>query len=449
MDSKFEAQKKTRRGFLKTAGALGASLYVAGTSKFTKAAAATEKTETLALNGGPKAVTIAGGEGQKWPIYGDEEIAAVTELLKSPNYGPVAQFEDAWKEHFGCAFAKAHCNGTNALTSMLFALDFPEGSEILVPNFSTWFPVVPMRLFGLVPVFVDVNPRTANIDVEDCKRRLTPKTKAILPVHWYGLPCEMDDICAFAKEHGLDVVEDCSHAHGAKIKDVWTGSWGRMAGFSLQTTKPLPAIEGGIGVYKERIDFERATTYGNYDLPSTFPEDSPYRKYQGTALGSKLRIHPISAILARIQLKSLDQRNEAGAAQIRKLNDRITQLPGIFEQHARPDMKRVYYAKNIMFIDEKKAGMSRSAAVKALKAEGVEASEYSWTLLHSFPIFSEEKWWRHMPVLPAPDSIPGCEEINRTGILLPYWTSDQPEAVEQYVKAFEKVWAHRDELAKA
>ncbi len=449
MNSKPISLKDTRRGFLKTAGALGAGLYLADVAKVKQVASAQAKTETLALNGGPKAVTHPAGDGQKWPLYGDEEIQAVTELLKNPNYTPVAQFEDAWKEHFQCAYTKAHCNGTSALTSMLFALDLPPGSEVLVPNYSTWFPVVPMRFFDMVPVFVDVNPRTMNLDVADCKRRLTGKTRAIMPVHWYGLPCEMDDICAFAKEHGLDVVEDPSHAHGAKVKDTWIGNWGRMAGFSLQTTKPLPAIEGGIGVYKERSDFERATTYGNYDLPNTFPEDSPYRKYQGTALGSKLRIHPISAILARIQLKSLYQRNADGVAQIRRLNDRLTQLPGLAEQYARPDMQRVYYAKNIMFIDEKKAGMSRAAAVKALQAEGVEVSEYGLKLLHTYPVFAEDKWWRRMPVLPAPDSIPGCDEANRTAILMPYWTSGQPEVVEQYVKAFEKVWAHREELAKA
>lgn len=448
MSTESLASKRTRRSFLKTAGAFGAGLYLAGTAKVKRAAAAQGKKEALALNGGPKAVTKAAGDCQKWPLYGEEEIQAVTELLRSPNYAPVAEFEEAWKAHFGCPYAKAHCNGTSALTSMLFALDLPPGSEVLVPNFSTWFPVVPMRFFDLVPVFVDCDPRTVNIDVADCKRRITSKTRAIMPVHWYGLPCDMEAIMALAKEHNLEVVEDASHAHGAKVNGTWIGNWGRMAGFSLQTTKPLPSIEGGIGVYKEARDFERATTYGNYDLPNTFPEGSPYRKYQGTALGSKLRIHPVSAILARIQLKGLDARNAAGVAQIRRLNERITQLPGLTEQYVAPGVDRVFYAKNIMFIDEKKAGMSRTAAVKALKAEGVDVSEYNWTLLHTYPVFSETQWWRHMPVLPEPDSIPGCEEVNRTAVLMPYFTSDQPELVEQYVKAFEKVWAHRESIGK-
>ena len=436
----------TRRSFLKTAGAAGAGLYLGGAVTARGAAAAPAKLETLAMNGGPKAVSAAVENATKWPLYGDEEIAAVSELLRAPDYAPVAEFEDAWKAYHGCPYAKAHCNGTSALTSMLFALQLPPGSEVLVPDYSTWFPVVPMRFFDLVPVFVDSDPKTMNIDIEDCKRRLTSKTKAIMPVHWYGLPCEMPEIAAFAEENGLAVVEDASHAHGARVGGERIGNWGRMAGFSLQGTKPLPSIEGGIGMYKDQGDYERATTYGNYDLPNTFPEGSPYRKYQGTAFGSKLRIHPVSAILARIQLGKLDAMNAAGAAQVRALNDRITQLPGLSEQYARPDMERVYYSKNILFIDEKAASMSRAKVVEALKAEGVDVIENNWTMLHEYPIFGESQWWRHMPVLPNPDSVPGALEANRTAIQVAYFTSGQPELVEQYGDAFEKVWAHRNAL---
>lgn len=429
----------SRREFLHTASVVGAGLYFGS-----KVSGATP-TETLALDGGPKAVTHLAAQATRWPQYGPEEIEAVTALLQNPSYAPIAELEEAWKAFHDCPYAKAHCNGTSALTSMLFALDLPEGSEVLVPDYSTWFPVVPMRFFGLVPVFVDVNPYTMNLDVEDCRRHLTPRTKAVMPVHWYGVPCDMDDICAFAEEHGLAVVEDASHAHGARVKGKLIGTWGRMAGFSLQMGKPLPAIEGGMGMYKDRGDFERAVTYGNYDLPNTFPDDSPYRKYHGTAFGSKLRIHPVAAILARIQLGKLNQFNEKGVAQMKRLNDRLTQLPGLSAQYIRPDMDRVYYAKNLLFIDEKKAGISRDSAVRALQAEGVDVSAYTWTLLHTYPLFSESKYWRHMPVLP--ESVPGCDQANCQAIQLPYWTSEQPELVEQYALAFEKVWANRHKLA--
>lgn len=170
-----------------------------------------------------------------------------------------------------------------------------------------------------------------------------------------------------------------------------------MSGFSLQASKPVPAIEGGIAMYKNRADYERAVTYGNYDLPMTFPDDSPYRKYQGTALGSKLRMHPMSAILAKNQLKHLVERNATIVAQTRRLNDRLTQLPGLSAPYLRPDVKRVHYNNNLLLLDAAKAGMSRRACIKALRAEGVAASgafsgsDEAWHLLHNYVVFREPR----------------------------------------------------------
>ena len=177
---------------------------------------------------------------------------------------------------------------------MFFALNLPTGSEIMVPSYTFFATIVPMRLFDLVPVFVDINPRTLNFDLEDAKRRLTKNTRAILPVHWIGLPCEMDQICDWAKEKGLIVLEDAAHAHGARLKGKLMGTWGRMSIFSYQATKPLPAIEGGMGMYHEQEDYERAATFGHYTMPSSFPKDSKHARYNGTGLGVKFRITPPS-----------------------------------------------------------------------------------------------------------------------------------------------------------
>ena len=235
-------------------------------------------------------------------------------------------------------------------------------------------------------------------------------------------------------------------AAGFCLAGKYMGSWGRMGAFSFQTTKPLPGIEGGMGVYREKEDYERATTFGHYDVPYSFPDDSAYRKYHGSGLGLKLRIHPLAAALVRSQLPGLEKRNADGVAQTRRLNDRILHLPGLYEQAARPDMKRIHYAWNMLFIDEAKAGMSRGACVKALQAEGVEAKAHSYTLQHKLPLYAEAKWWYHKPAVPE---LPGSEQANRTAIALPYFTTSVPELIEQYVKAFEKVWAHRKELEKA
>jgi perosamine synthetase len=197
-------------------------------------------------------------------------------------------------------------------------------------------------------------------------------------MHAWGLPCEMDQICDFGRKHGLIVLEDAAQAQGAMLRGKHMGSWGAIGIFSFQASKVLPAVEGGIGVYQTPEYFERATTFGNYDLPSLFPPDSRYRGYLGTGFGSKFRIHPIAAALARTQLSGLDQRNALIAAQVRKLNDRLTQLPGLSEQQAAPEMRRVHWAANLLFFDEATAGFSKEMVLKALKAEGVRASGAAW-----------------------------------------------------------------------
>ncbi len=434
-----DAFRPSRRDFLISTGAMAAAGLTASAPRSARAA-----TEKLALHGGPKAITAPDGDAARWPLYGPEEEQAILELLHAPSYDPIDKLEQEWKEFLGAPYAKAHFNGTSALASMFFALNLPPGSEILVPSYTFFATIVPMRLFGLVPVFVDINPRTLNFDLDDAKKRLTPNTKAVLPVHWIGLPADMDHISDWANEKGLIVLEDSAHAHGAKLKDRFMGTWGRMSIYSYQMSKPLPAIEGGMGVYQNQEDFERATSFGNYDMPGV-AQDGAYYKYKGSGLGLKFRMHPFAAALARCQLKGLVARNEAGAKQVRRLNDVLTQLPGLYEQSSgRKDMQRLYYAWNMLFIDEKEAGMTRDKAVEALQAEGVRISGTHYTLQHELPLYAEDEWWHHKPVIP---DLPGSRQANATSMGLPYFTKEVPELVDQYVAAFEKVWAHRKELA--
>lgn len=428
--------QSTRRGFLQATGAAAVALSLppAGARAETR-----HLSEQLAVDGGPKCVTASHDGATTWPRYGKAEEDAVLSVVRAPSYNPIKQLEKDWKAHFGVSHATAFCNGTSAITAMLFALDLPPGSEVMVPSYTFFATIVPMRNFGLVPNFVDVDPRTMNFDLEDAKKRLTKNTKAVFPVHWAGLPCDMDQICDWAREKGLAVIEDAAHAHGAKLKGQLMGSWGRMGIFSFQLSKLLPALEGGIGVYQNQDDCDRATAFGHYDRCS-----GKYAKYKGSGLGMKLRMHPIAAALAIEQLKVLDQRNSVGVSQIRRLNERLTQLPGLYEQRTRPDCERVYYAFNKFFLDEAKAGMTREACVKALQAEGVRASTSPYPLQHKMALYSESQWWHHAPVIPE---LPGSEQANSTAIGLPCFTSAQPELIEQYAQAFEKVWAHRKQLS--
>lgn len=431
----------TRRTFLKSAGGVAAGGAIAGQLR------AQGSVERLAMLGGPKTVSYPADrhrEVQKWPLYGAAEERAVVDVLRNPSYAPVDAFENDWKDYCDAPFVKAHYNGTSALAAMFFALDLPPGSEILVPTYTFFATITPMRFFDLTPVFVDVNPHTLNLDVEDAKRRLTKNTKAILPVHWVGLPCDMDAISDFANKRGLILLEDAAHAHGARLNGKHMGTFGRMAIFSFQMSKLLPAIEGGMGLYQNRGDYERAAILGHYTFARRFPESSRYRRYEGTGLGLKFRMHPLGAALARAQLRTLDKRNAVINGQIRTLNDQLKELPGLIEPPQPPGAERVYYARNLLFLDEAKAGMSRKAVVKALRAEGVRASEHSYRLQHTCAIYHEANWWDHKPVIP---DLPGAEEANRTAINVPPCTSEAPELIDQYARAFKKVWAHRSELA--
>ena len=432
-----DTAQASRRHFLAASGALVTGLGIAGQQ------AAHGAAEKLAVGGGPKAVTAAYGDATKWPRYGKTEEEAILKLLYAPSYNPIAKLEKEWRNFLGVPYAKAHMNGTSALASMFCALNLPPGSEIMVPSYTFFATITPMRFFGLVPVFVDINPRTLNFDLEDAKKRLTKNTKAVLPVHWIGLPADIDHISDWANEKGLIVLEDAAHAHGAKLKDKYMGTWGRMSIFSYQGTKPLPAIEGGMTVFQNEEDYGRGTALGNYDMPGV-AEDNPYYQYKKSGLGLKFRMHPFAAALASCQLVDLEKRNEAGAAQVRRLNDPLVQLPGLYEQTSgRKDVKRLHYAWNMLFMDEREVGVPRAKIIAALQAEGVKASPVEYTLQHELPLYAEDEWWHHKPEIPE---LPGSKQANETSLSLPYFTTEKPELVDDYIKAFEKVWAHRNEL---
>ena len=205
---------ETRRAFVRAGSATLAGIGLA--SAYAK--------ESLALNGGPKTVTVPTAQQSalsKWPRYGAAEKKALHDLIDNSRfYEELPAFEKEWRDYTASPFAKAHMNCSSALTSMYFALDLPPGSEIMVPSYTFFSTCLAMRFFGYVPIFIDIDPKTACFDLDDARRKLTAKTKAMVPMHSWGLPCEMDLIAQFAKEKGLIVVEDSAQCD-AKID--WIG----------------------------------------------------------------------------------------------------------------------------------------------------------------------------------------------------------------------------------
>jgi dTDP-4-amino-4,6-dideoxygalactose transaminase len=223
------------------------------------------------------------------------------------------------------------------------------------------------------------------------------------------------------------------------------GTWGVMGIYSYQATKVMPAVEGGMGMYQTREYYERAAAFGHYEDPAKFAADSPVRAYEGTGFGQKYRMHPFAAAIARQQLRGLDAFNALVETNVRRLNNPLVQLPGLSEPRIRPDQKRAYYNADMLLLDPSKASFSRDALVKALKAEGVRVSVWDYPEQHKLKIYSEAKWWHHPPTIPS--SMPGNEYVNKNHIRLPLLYGEANEVIDQYVKAFQKVWAHRAELA--
>ncbi|MDO8540358.1 MAG: DegT/DnrJ/EryC1/StrS family aminotransferase [Opitutaceae bacterium] len=434
----------TRRNFIKAGGTLVAGLAAGN-------AVAATRTETLAINGGPKAVTFPAASVvalTRWPRYGEPEKKRLHELIDNNRfYDELPRFEKEWKDYTGAPFVKAHMNGSSALTSMYFALDLPPGSEVMVPSYTFVTACLALRFSNLVPVFIDIDPKTACFSLEDAKRKLTPRTKAVVAMHSWGLPCEMDRIWEWCREKGLIPLEDAAHAHGASMQGRKVGTWGEMAILSFQASKVMPAIEGGMGMYRSRSYYERAAAFGHYEDPVKFAADSPVRAYEGTGFGQKYRMHPFAAALARQQLAGLDERNALVARNVRALNDRLLQLPGISEPRCRPDQQRAYYNGNLLFVDWARWECSRDTLLKALKAEGVRATFWDYPEQHKLKIYSEAKWWHHPPAIPA--SMPGNAHVNANHIFLPVFYGEAPPLLDQYAKAFEKVWSHRAQLAQA
>jgi perosamine synthetase len=438
----FERQIETRRNFVHAGAAAVAGLGGSRLKGKTR--------ETLALSGGPRAV-MTPRERQaaitKWPRYGDAEKQAVLALLENTKWYPeIPAFEKELQDYLNVPFVKAYSSGTCAIMSMFFALDLPRGSEILAPSYTAWATTAPMHLFGYVPAFVDLNPRTMTFDIEDARKQLTARTKAVFPMHSFGNPCDMDQICGFAKEKGLIVLEDAAQAQGASLKGKQVGTWGAMGVFSHQSSKALPAIEGGSGTYQTREHYERATVFSGYELAALFPEGSPYKKYNGTGIGPKFRIHSLGAAIGRHQLRGLDQRNALEDAQVRRLTNRLVELPGLSVPYCRPDAKRVYWGSHMVFIDERKAGCPMHVLIKALRAEGVQAGPGFYEDQNRYPLYAEAKWWHHPPVIRK--DLFGTKQVNTQSVRLPVFREEAAELIEEYVKAFEKVWAHRSELAK-
>lgn len=339
--------------------------------------------------------TAAMPELDRWQQIGDEEVAMVAEMTRrnelSGGTPIVREFEEAWRKHIGSRFCVSVINGTSALYSAYFGMGIGPGDEVICPV-NTWICTIsPALLLGAKPVFCDIDPETLLLDPEDVKRKITDKTRCIVAVHLWGNICDMDALLAIGKDHDVPVLEDCSHAHGAKYKGKMCGSVGIAGCWSLQGSKAMSAGEGGV-ITTDNIDlFERACLVGQVNrIEGIDLVTERYTEHQPLGLGMKFRAHPLGIGIALVQMKKLDALNARRKAYIEAVEEGLAEIPCLRPMTVYDGVERGgYYGFPIIYEAEKLDGTPASRCLKAINAQGLNATMTPYPNLHELPLFAK------------------------------------------------------------
>ncbi len=405
-----------------------------------------------AILGGPKTITIDYNQVGTLPICSPKGIKMVHELMEKgeTSQSPIiTQFADRFAKYTGSPYALCTNNGTAALDSALFAVGVKPGDEVIVPSYTFWASVTPIIAQHAVPIFCDVDLETSCIDPSDIEHHISKRTRAIMVVHVWGNPCDMDAIMAIAKKHGLAVIEDCSHAHGATYKGRPIGTLGDIGCFSLQGTKTLPAGEGGILVTANETYYERAVALAHYDVIPSLAKNSPYQRYDLTGMGHKYRIHPFAAALADSQLDELDARSVIRRKNAELFDNGIAHIPFLKKQEEYEGASRVFSYHYYRYIPATKNPSETYVFLKALHAEGAMVGYCGYGRLHTAPLFTEGGPYGDCkpqdPSIVTP--LPVTDLLAKTTFLAaPRFETDCTDLVEQYIAAYQKVANHIEEI---
>ncbi len=403
------------------------------------------RVESLAIDNASQTVTLDQAEANRWPIITEEDEQAVLRVLRDGDLSthPVTrELEHDYCNYFGVRHALSHCNGTSALMAAFFALDLQPCDEVIVPSATWWSSVSPLLWIGAVPVFAESEMDRLGLDPIDVEAKITPRTKAIVVVHLWGMPSKMTELLAIAKRHDLAVVEDASHAHGATWHGRKCGTLGDVAVFSLQGHKLAPAGEGGI-LLTDRDDLmERAMLLG--DVGRIRELTTAARRFAATSFGIKTRLAPMSAAVAQVQFRHLDARNKRRNENIEYLSHHLENV-GVHTFRSPAHVKRVYF-EFLVRVDQRPSGMSMDDLLAALKAEGCHVRPARYPLLHQQPFFTEGHA-ASIARLPAdveppvyrPDALPRLEQANGQLLALPSFPQAERPLLDQYASAFRKV----------
>jgi perosamine synthetase len=311
-----------------------------------------------------------------WPMWdrnSDEEL--LLSVLRSGVWSRakvVAEFEKKYAELMGARRCLATTNGTNALLTSLHVLGVGVGDEVLVPPYTFIATIDVIFLSGALPIMVDTDPETFQINPDKIEEKITENTKAILPVHILGLPADMDKINAIAKKHNLIVVEDACQAWMAEWRGKKCGTLGDLGCFSFQNSKNLPCGEGGAIVGDDDEIMDRCYSYHNFGRPYG---ETELTLTGYVRLGTKCRMAEYQAAILLAQMKRLEQQTRTREQNAEYLTSRIKDIPGIVPHRLYEGVTRAaYHLYPFRYKKENFDGLARGKFLAALKAEGIPCS---------------------------------------------------------------------------
>jgi dTDP-4-amino-4,6-dideoxygalactose transaminase len=444
----------SRRGFMQQAAAASAVSYLASGTGPTVFAATADKP---ALLGGTPAHT---DHWPSWPEWREAWEADVLEVLRSGNWyrggetGKVPDFEVAYAKLLGARRCLAVASGTTALITALHAMGVDAGDEVIVSPYTFIATYNAVLTLKALPVFADTNPETLTVDPSSIESRITDRTRAILPVHIFGMPCDMAPINNVARRHNLAVVEDACQAWLAEYNGHMCGTLGDLGCFSFQNSKHLPAGEGGAitGNRQELID--RCHAFHNCGhAVGTLKGNGFFTR------GNNFRMQHFQAAMLLAQIEKLVRETEIRRANADYLSGRLQEISGVAPARLPDNSRAVWHLYPLRYDAEQFHQLPRNQFAEALRAEGVPCStgyheQYFDGLLDEAiasrgyqRLFSPQRLKAYRDSL---QELPGNRQACATTVALPQnLLLAQRSQVDAIVEAIRKIKAHSAALAKA
>lgn len=370
------------------------------------------------------------------PLIEEEEIEEVVKTLHSGwiGTGPkVYQFEEEFKKYIGCKHAIAVSSCTAGLHLSAIALGLGVGDEVIVPTMTFAASANAIIHSGAKPIFVDVDRYTMTIDIEDVKRKITPKTKAILPVHFAGRTCEMNEIIEIANEHNLKIIHDSAHAIETEYNGKKVGSYSDISSFSFYVTKNLVTAEGGMVTTNDDKLAAKIKIYALHgmskDAWKRFSDDG-YKHYQVLYPGYKYNMTDIQASLGLSQLKRLEENSKRRKIIWDKYKNGLKDLPLFLPLDAEKNTRHAYHLYAVM-LDLEKTKITRDELLNKLHNLNIGTGVH-YIALHLHPYYQKAFGHKY-------GDFPNAEFISERTLSLPFSPRLTDNDVDDVILALKEI----------